>query len=85
MKQMLDLEKLEVLDGSRAGGRTVKQKASVRIEDLIGLFEVPDKLKSTKAAGDPPTQAEFNALWEDVNAVHQRLIIVSRALTRRLV
>lgn len=77
-----ELEMLELLDGSRR--KRVAPKAAVRIEDLSALLEIPPKLKSVKAAGDPPTQAEFDALVDDVHAIHRRIAAVAAVLQARL-
>lgn len=75
-------EKLETLDGSR--GRNARRRAAVRIEDVEGLLLVTQKLKAQKAAGSTPTKAEFDALVDDVNALHKQLVAVSSALQARL-
>lgn len=75
------LEKLEVLDGSR--NSKARRRAAVRLEDLEGLLALPP-LKATKAAGSTPTQAEFNALVEDVQAIHNRLKALHDALQARI-
>lgn len=64
------IEKLQVLDGSRAGSQ---EGSAVRHRDLAALLQLPAQLKSAKAAGGTPTAAEFNALVDDVKALHQRL------------
>lgn len=75
-------EKLETLDGSR--GRNALRRAAVRIEDIDALFGVAQKLKAQKAAGSTPTKAEFDALVDDVNALHKQLVAVASALQARL-
>lgn len=74
-------QKIETLDGSRRGGNA--GRAAVRIEDLDGLLALPDTLKSAKAAGTAPTATEFDALVDDVQAIHRRLRAVMSALRAR--
>lgn len=62
-------EKLEVLDGSRAGRRT---EAAVRVKDLLPLLQLRDKMKSKPAAA-APTKAEYDALYADVKSLQDRL------------
>lgn len=75
-------ERIEVLDGARPRDRRC---AAVRQEDLQGLMQVSDSLKSAKAAGALPTAAEFEALVEGVHMLHRRLIATVRALQARLI
>lgn len=75
-------EDIEVLAGTR--GRSSK-RAAVRVEDLAGLLQVPERLKSAKAVGTTPTKAEFDALVEDVATLHTRLRQVVSALQDRVV
>jgi hypothetical protein len=75
-------QRVEELDGSRR--RTGPGRAAVRIDDLAGLLAMPEALKSAKAATDPPTQAEFDALLDDVHMVHTRLRAIVAALRGRL-
>ena len=78
------VEKLETLDGTRRRG-AVARKAAVRVEDLSALLTLPAKLKSMKAAGSTPTAAEFDALVDDVAALHAGLKAVATALQSRLI
>lgn len=82
MMQTIDKERLDTLAGAR--GRRAIRKAAVTIEDLQGLLELPLTLKSAKAAGSTPTQAEHDALVADVAAIHRRLTAVVEALQARL-
>lgn len=77
-----DAERLDTLDGSRGGRAT--RKAAVRIEDLASLLELPPTLKAAKAAGAAPTKAEFDALVDDILAMHRRLAVVAAALQGRI-
>lgn len=72
---------IEELDGSRRLGN--RGRAAVRLDDLNGLLQLPETLKSAKAAGATPTQAEFDLLVEDVHALHRRLLAVYEALRGR--
>ena len=75
-------QKIETLDGSRRLGES--GRAAVRFDDLNGLLALPEKLKSVKAAGSTPTQAEFDALVDDVYELHRRLLnIVGVIRTKR--
>lgn len=76
------VEKLETLDGSRR--RDAIGKAAVRLEDLQPLLELAPRLQSAKAAGATPTQAEFDALVDDVHALHRRLMAVVDVLQQRV-
>lgn len=75
-----DKEKLEVLDGSRAGAN--RRRAAVRIEDLEPILEVPT-LKSSNVTATP-TVADFNALRADVKALSDTLNAISNVLRKRL-
>lgn len=77
------IEKLEVLAGTRAGPGGASG-AAVRLSDLSGLLALPPTLKSAHAAGAAPTAAEFDALVDDVQALHLRLLAVAEALQGRL-
>jgi len=77
-----DAERLDTLDGSR--GARVPRKAAVRVEDLASLLELPPTLKAAKAAGAAPTKEEFDALVDDVAAMHRRFIVVVAALQARI-
>lgn len=76
-------ERLDVLDGSR--GRAALPQAAVRIANLAPLLNIPATLESLPAAGDPPTQAEFDALQRDVVTLHQQLLAISDTLRQRLI
>ncbi|WP_220092605.1 hypothetical protein, partial [Aerococcus mictus] len=75
-------EKLEVLDGSRAGGLTAK--AAVRLEDLSEILKLPTIMKSTPAAGSTPTKAEYDALRADVMEIFKKLDAIRQALQAKL-
>jgi hypothetical protein len=76
-----DLEKLEVLDGSR--NREVRRKAAVRIEDVAELLNIA-KLKTQTLVADP-TMADFNSLLADLREISDRLNSVAGALQQRLI
>ena len=76
-----DLEKLEVLDGSR--NREVRRKAAVRIEDVAELLNIA-KLKTQTLVADP-TMADFNSLLADLREISDRLNAVAGALQQRLI
>lgn len=75
------LEKLEVLDGSRRGNR---EKAAVRIEDVRELLQVSTKLRSVQLTA-APTMADFNALQKDLEDISNRLNGVATAIQKRLI
>lgn len=75
------IEKLEVLDGSRRGNR---DKAAVRIEDLRELLQISTKLRSAQLTADP-TMADFNALQKDLEEISNRLNGVASAIQKRLI
>lgn len=75
-------EKVEVLDGS--GRATARPQAAVRLEDINAILEIADELRSSSVSSTP-TAAQYNALFEDVRDLHNRLRQVSEALTKRLV
>lgn len=75
-------EKLETLDGSRR--RNAIRRAAVRIEDVERLLDIADKPRSRKAAGDPPTKEEHDALVADVHDLHRMLAGIAAALQRRV-
>lgn len=74
------VEKLEILDGSRAGAR---DKAAVRIEDVKELLQLAQvKTKSLTAA---PTMDDFNSLLTDLNEMSNRLNTVAAAIQKKLI
>jgi hypothetical protein len=73
-------QRLDELDGSR---RPNKGRAAVRLDDLNGLLQLPDALKSAKAAGATPTKAEFDLLVEDATMILTKLRSVVAALRAR--
>ena len=77
----LQIEKLEVLAGSRKPGE--RRKAAIRIEDFQQLADYSYKLKSTEI-GAAPTMAQYNALADDVRQIHQTLQALSSVLKQRL-
>lgn len=74
-------EKLEVLDGSRTKDR---RRAAVRVEDMQALLQISSRLKSAKAGGSTPSAAEFDALVEDVHALHARLAEIAAAIQKKV-
>lgn len=74
-------EKLDTLDGSRPQGRG---RAAVRIEDARPLMRI-EQMQARKAAGGGPTQAEFDALVDDVARLNARLAEFSEILRKRLI
>jgi hypothetical protein len=83
--EQLNREKLEILDGSRAGNVGVKRRAAVRIEDLTGILQILPKVQATALASGSPTFAQYNTLLNDVTKLHDQLMIVAKALNARLV
>lgn len=76
-----DIEKLEVLDGSRANASKTRQ--AVRIEDVSALFDVSELIQSKPAAA-APTKAEYDQLRNDVLRLTQALASVATALSAKL-
>ncbi len=74
-----DRELLEILGGVRPKGR---DKAAVRFSDISGLMQIPEMMRSAKAAGSTPTKAEFDALVADVHDLHRILLFVAHNLQR---
>ncbi|MFK4259035.1 hypothetical protein [Agrobacterium tumefaciens] len=75
------IEKLEVLDGSRRGDRT---KAAVRIEDLRELLQIRNKLQTTQLTA-APTMADFNSLLKDLEDISSHLNGVALAIQKRII
>ncbi|OCJ67676.1 hypothetical protein A6U97_02855 [Agrobacterium tumefaciens] len=75
------IEKLEVLDGSRRGNR---DQAAVRIDDLRELLQISTKLRSAQLTG-APTMADFNALQKDLEDISKRLNGVALAIQKRII
>lgn len=75
------IEKLEVLDGSRRGNR---DKAAVRIDDMRELLQISTKLRSAQLTG-APTMADFNALQKDLEDISNRLNGVATAIQKRII
>lgn len=75
-------ERLDVLAGERTGN--ARGRAAVRLDDLKPLLGQPPALKSVKAAGSAPTKAEFDALVDDVHALHRVLKATHDVLQARL-
>lgn len=74
------IEKLEVLDGSRSGSR---ERAAVRIEDVRELLQLAQV--KTKVVAAAPTQDDFNSLLKDIKEISNRLNTVAQALQRKLI
>lgn len=72
----INIEKLEVLDGTRNRDRHM---AAVRVSDLAGILQLPATLQSKKSAG-APTKAEFDAAVSDVAMLHRQLSLVAARL-----
>ncbi|MRX32802.1 hypothetical protein [Aminobacter sp. MDW-2] len=73
-------ETVDTLAGKRP---RAAEKAAVRIEDLAGLLLLTPKIKASRA-GAAPTADEFNALVDDVKAIHDRLSTIVQALQPKL-
>ncbi|MBB3947054.1 hypothetical protein GGQ73_003018 [Rhizobium skierniewicense] len=74
------IEKVEILDGSRAGAR---DKAAVRIEDVQELLQLAQvKTKTLTAA---PTMNDFNSLLRDLNEISNRLNSVAMSIQRKII
>jgi len=75
------LEKLELLDGSRGASR---EKAAVRIEDLRELLQINNRLRTTQITV-APSKDDFNALQKDLEDISKRLNGVVMAIQKRLI
>ncbi len=75
------IEKLEILDGSRRGNRN---QAAVRIDDMRELLQISTKLRSAPLTG-APTMADFNALQKDLEDISKRLNGVALAIQKRII
>lgn len=75
------LEKLELLDGSRGASR---DKAAVRLEDLRELLQISNKLRTTQIMM-APTKDDFNALQKDLEDISKRLNGLAMAIQKRLI
>lgn len=75
------IEKLEVLDGSRA--RQDLKQAAARISDMEAVLQLPNMKSNAVSAA--PTASDFNALREDVKAISEALLTISLALRKRIV
>ncbi|MNE43256.1 hypothetical protein D3C80_1374240 [compost metagenome] len=75
------IEKLEVLDGSRRGDRG---KAAVRIDDLRELLQIRNKLQTTQLTA-APTMADFNSLLKDLEDISSHLNGVALAIQKRII
>ncbi len=75
------VEKLEVLDGSRRGNH---EKAAVRIEDVRELLLISSNLRSAQLTA-APTMADFNALQKDLEDISKRLNGVAMAIQKRII
>ncbi|WP_284778529.1 hypothetical protein [Agrobacterium sp. lyk4-40-TYG-31] len=73
------IEKLELLDGSRAGNR---EKAAVRIEDVKDLLQLA-KIK-TQSITAAPTMDDFNSMLRDLEEISNRLATVAAAVQRKV-
>lgn len=73
------LEKLEVLDGSRAGAA---EQAAVRIADLAELLQLAS-VRTTEVAV-APTATDFNALLADLKEINKRLSVVANVLQSKI-
>lgn len=76
-----DHEALETLNGSRS--KAARKKQAVRIDDLLPLLQL-DPIKSLAAASDPPTQAEYDLLRKDVQALNLRLAEIAETLRAKI-
>lgn len=71
-------EKLETLDGSRAG---TKEQAAVRLRDLSQLLVLAEV--KTKAVSGAPTQDDFNSLLSDLVAISNAVRSVASDLRKK--
>lgn len=75
-----DLEDLETLVGKRSRGN--KKQRAVRLDDIAPLLELPPMTATEAAAA--PTQAEFNALFDDYKALYNLLTDIAGRLKGKL-
>lgn len=74
-----DLERLDILAGTRRGPR---DKAAVRIEDLNAILSF--KAKKLEPVTGAPTMEQYNALLKEVSNLTLALETVSFALQAKL-
>ncbi|MCI9865515.1 hypothetical protein RHIZ_06115 [Rhizobium skierniewicense] len=74
------VEKLEILDGSRAGAR---DKAAVRIEDIKELLQLAQVKTQTLTAA--PTMGDFNSLLKDLIEISNRLNSIALAIQKKII
>lgn len=73
-------EKLETLDGSRAGA---KDQAAVRLQDLDQILRLAEV--KTKAVAGSPTQDDFNSLLADLVTLSNAVRSVANDLRKKRV
>lgn len=79
-QQRLDKETLDVLAGRRISER---KRSAVRIVELTGILQMPQKIQAVKLTA-APTMDQYNTLLADVTKLHAQLLQVSAALQGRL-
>lgn len=70
-------EKAEVLNGDRP---RAQGGASVTKSDMDPITKLATVTMADKAAGDPPTKAEFDLLVDEVRAIRQALEVIGNAV-----
>ena len=70
-------EKLDILAGTRS--KAAADMAAVRRQDIKPVLELPAKLQSAPVSA-APTAADYNALHNDVLALHTALASMSASL-----
>lgn len=75
-------ERLETLYGVRS--REAKPRQAVRIEDIQALQEIPETLASAQITA-APTQADYNALQDDIAAIHSLLLTIAQVLQGKII
>ncbi|KIP99076.1 hypothetical protein RU07_20605 [Agrobacterium tumefaciens] len=74
------VEKVEILDGSRAGAR---DKAAVRIEDIKELLQLAQVKTQTLTAA--PTMGDFNSLLKDITEISNRLNSIAISIQKKII
>lgn len=70
---------LELLAGVRPGS---KNKAAIRIEDVVAIRQLPAKIQAVSVS-TTPTAAQYNALLKDVKTISDALAAFALAIQQR--
>jgi len=76
-------EDVQTLVGERSAAS--KGKAAIRVDDLKPLLVITENITAAAAAADPPTQAEFNLLVDDVEKINAALYALAAIVQGKLI